>query len=1105
MPADRENVTVLFTDMVGSTRLFSQLSVEAAYDLRERHFSLLRQSVAASGGAEVQNLGDGMMVVFSATSSAIECAVAMQQGIERENRESDFPIGLRIGASCGEAIREDNDYFGDPIVEAARLCAMAEGGQVLVTDLVKGMAGRRTSHRLEPIGRLELKGFSEPIESYEVVWAPLTPEAADERGQVPLPARLAHRPNVGVIGRVDALAALDDAVKGVETGMGRAAVLISGEPGQGKTTLVAETARRAHAQGATVLFGRCDEELGIAYRPFRELLGHYVAHTSEGTLRRHVESYGGELVRLVPALHQRLPDLPEPISTDPDTERYLLFGAAVGLLDEASKEVPVVVILDDLHWVDKPTVQLLRHLVSHTASRRLLLLGTFRDSELSSTHPMSEALGEFRREPAVTRLQLSGFDDLGVLAYFERAAGHELDEVGVGLAHAVYRETDGNPFFVAEVLLNLVESGAIVRNDDGRWAPAHPDEAIVLPESVREVIDARVSRIGPGAAKVLSVAAVIGRDFDLDLLAEVSGQDEDTLLDLLDAARAGVLVREAPDAPGRYSFAHALIQRTLYDGLGTTRRTRAHLQVAEALEHLFGEDPTHAGELANHYFLATRPADPEKAIGHAVRAGEAALGSLAPDEAVRYFTQALELLDQSPAPDSITRIDCLIGLGTSQRQAGIPEFRTTLLEAANTALGIGQTDRLVAAALANHRGYATSLGHIDAEKVEVLEEALAALPATESSERARLLATLCSELAFGPVERRLSLFHESVLMARRLGEPTTFVAVVNDCTVPVRISTTLEEQLTNLREAQAIARDLGDPLALFWSSIWVNNEATRAGRFEEAEAAAHAAFSIADAVPQPMLAWVSAQTKVGIALLRGDLDGIEQLAEECLAIGTESAQPDAFTTYGSQLTAIRHQQGRLREVAGVIAQVAEEAPEVPVFLAVQATAHLDAGDVVSARGIIEDSARQGFDMEEDVAWSTAMANYAEVAVELDLGAAASVLLERIGPLSDQLVSNGLTHRDAADTWLGGLCTVLGRYREAEAHFAVADDFCTRGALRYSQAQNQLYWGRMLLRRAMPGDVEQGRDLLFRARGTATEKGYALIEKRATTALEAAGL
>ena len=448
----------------------------------------------------------------------------------------------------------------------------------------------------------------------------------------------------------------------------------------------------------------------------------------------------------------------------------------------------------------------------------------------------------------------------------------------------------------------------------------------------------------------------------------------------------------------------------------------------------------------------------------------------------------------------------MIGLGTSQRQAGIPEFRTTLLEAANTALGIGQTDRLVAAASANHRGYATSLGHIDAEKVEVLEAALGALPATESPERARLLATLCSELAFGPAERRLALFRDAVLMARRLGEPTTFVAVVNDCTVPVRISSTLEEQLTNLREAQAIARELGDPLALFWSSIWVNNEATRAGRFEEAEAAAATAFSIADAVPQPMLAWVSAQTKVGIALLRGDLDGIEQLAEECLAIGTESAQPDAFTTYGSQLTAIRHQQGRLREVAGVIAQVAEEAPDVPVFLAVQATAHLDAGDVLSAA-----QAHRGLRAGRVSTWKKTWRGPPRWPTTRRWRWS-SILTRRHRCFSNESGRSRISWsrtallietRPTPGLVAFALCSGVTVKRKLTSW--VADDFCTRGALRYSQAQNQLYWGRMLPRRGMPGDVEQSRDLLFRARGTALEKGYALIEKRATTALEAAGL
>ena len=1096
MAAAGENVTVLFTDMVGSTRLSSELSVEAADKLRQRHFSLLRQSIAASGGAEVKNLGDGMMAVFSATSSALQCAVRMQQEVERENHASPSPIGLRIGVSCGEATKEDEDYFGDPVIEAARLCARADGGQIFVTDLVKGMAGRRSTHRLELIGALELKGLPQPVESYEVVWEPLGSDPEEQRG-VPLPARLTHRPNVGVIGRADELEALDQAAKMAEAGQGCRTVLISGEPGQGKTTLVAEAARRAHKRGALVFLGRCNEDLGIAYQPFRELLGHYVAHAPESTLRRHVESYGGELERLVPALRQRLPDLPEPTSTDPETERYLLFGAAVGLLDEASKAVPVLVVIDDLHWADKPTLQLLRHLVDQATSSRLLLVGTFRDAELSGAHPLSEALGALRREPGLVRLQLDGLNDVEVVTFLEAAAGHELDEVGVGLAHAVYRETDGNPFFVAELLLHLVESGAIVQNDDGRWVPAHPEDDIVLPESVREVIDARVSRIGTGAAKILTVAAVIGRDFDVDVLSLVTGLDEDDLLDLLDEAQAGDLVRESPDAPGRYAFAHALIQRTLYDDLGGTRRARFHLQVAEALEELHAEDTNHAGELAHHYLLATHPSRTDKAITYAQRAGETALTALAPDEAVRYFAQALELLVAQPDFDLRLKIDLLIGLGTAQRQSGNQAFRATLLEAGHRARDLGDGKRLTEAALANSRGsFFSSLGVVDAERVEVLEAALDVLDGADSSSRARLLAKLCNELAFGPVDRRLSLARAAKAMARRVGDVATRVEVTLDCAASLRIPSTVDEVRADVFEALELAESLDDPILKYWTASNMAIEAVRTGDFELASASFGAQAELAERLREPMLVWLATYMRASDASLHGDTGLAEELATSALEIGAASDQPDAFPFYGTQMMVIRLQQGRLGELVSLIAEMVEQNPGVPTYRGALAAAHLDAGDEASARRVVEEGAADGFVLPVDTAWLDGIVMYARPIIELEMPSPANRLLELLAPYRHQVPHQGVACHEPVAMFLGGLASVLARYEESDAYFEEAHQLSSRGGLLFAAAHTNLLWGRMLLRRYGHSDRERAQQLLERAHASAITNGYSLLERRA---------
>ena len=562
-----ENVAVLFTDVVSSTELSQRFSPEESDEVRRGHFSILRQALAETGGTEVKNLGDGLMVVFDSASSALACGVAMQQGVELDNRGREVPIGLRVGLSQGDVTKEGDDYFGDPVVEAARLCTTCEGGQVLAAQVVRLMAGRRSPHQCRSLGELRLKGLSDTVETVEVLWEPIG--AVDSN--IPLPGRLAVRPTVGVVGRDAETQAIADATKRVTGDQVREVLLISGEAGVGKTALVAEAARAASEDGACVLFGHCEEDLATPYQLFAEALNHYVTHATEDRLLAHVEEHGADLARLVPALSRRIPELPDSKATDADTERFLLFAAVVRLLARASEDQPVVLVLEDLQWADRGSLLLLRHLIAAEHVMRVLVIATYRDGELSRTHPLVETLAALHRQSGISRIEMTGLDNTGVLSLMEAAAGQAMDDAGVALAHAVHNETDGNPFFVSEVLRHLSETGAIYQDTAGRWMAQGPPDQIALPESVRVVIGARVGRLGPAAEHVLSMAAIIGRDFDLDLLARATAITEEELLDFLDAAAAAALVRELTNAAGRYIFAHALIQHTLYEDLGPTR------------------------------------------------------------------------------------------------------------------------------------------------------------------------------------------------------------------------------------------------------------------------------------------------------------------------------------------------------------------------------------------------------------------------------------------------------------------------------------------------------------------------------------------------------
>ena len=340
------------------------------------------------------------------------------------------------------------------------------------------------------------------MEAFSVSWAPLGEEASGA-GRWPLPALLRSVPPVSYVGRVEERAALEEAMVLARDGA-RQVVLLSGEPGIGKTRLSSFAAHRAHAEGFAVCWGACSEELAVPYEPWIEVCSQLVEHAPQELLERHVKRHGGELGRLARNLRERVADLPEPQSSDPETERYLLFSAVAGLLEQVAQSVPVCVVLDDMHWADGQSVALLKHLVRTVEQGALQVIATYRDSDLGKDHPLTAVLADLRSVEGVQRIALHGLGAEEVAQIMTVVAGYELDEDAFELAEEIAAETDGNPFFVGEILRGLWESGALTFDEaSGRWS-VDRSAAIALPESVREVIERRVERLGEEALEVLS-------------------------------------------------------------------------------------------------------------------------------------------------------------------------------------------------------------------------------------------------------------------------------------------------------------------------------------------------------------------------------------------------------------------------------------------------------------------------------------------------------------------------------------------------------------------------------------------------------------------------
>jgi len=1084
-------VAVLFTDLVGSTETLARLGEERAERLREVHFGLVREAIAAHSGTEVKNLGDGFMIAFAAASDAVGCAVAVQQAVERHNRRAGEALGLRAGVAVGEVTVEDGDYFGTPVVEASRLCAVAGGGQILVTDLTRMLAGSRGGHEFAPNGPLQLKGLPDPVVVHEVPWAPTA------GGDFPLPARLTVDRSLAFIGRAMERQALAQAWKRAREG-NRAVVLLAGEPGIGKTRLATEAAVTAHEGGGIVLLGTCDEELAVPYQPFVEALRHLVTVTPPEDLAVMPGAQGAELVRLVPALTSRLPGLTPPTPGDPETERYALFSAVGQLLAAASSRAPVLLLLDDLHWATKPTLLMLRHLVRSADPASLLIIGTYRDSDIARGHPLTELLAELRREPGVERLAVRGWSDAETVAFMEAFAGHELDADDLGFARAVYAETDGSPFFTRELLRHLIEAGEVIRTGD-RWEYEGDLSAGGIPESVREVIGRRLSRLPPPIEELLTLAAVVGREFDVAVVASMADRPRAEVVAALEEARRASLVGDVPGAPGRFSFVHALIRHSLYAELGAARRMELHRCVAVALEALTGDPDEHMAELAHHWRAAT-PAvgvdagDAGKAVRYAEDAGHRAMASLAYEEAIAHFDGALQALSLVDDPDR--RCSLLIALGEAQRCAGDPGHRETLLDANRRAVRLGDAGRAARAALANQRGYFSQVGAVDGERVAALEATLTVHGPVRTTARARLLALLATELHFAADTRRLTFGREALDIARELDDPATLAEALDALWLADRRPEAAVERLRLAAEMADLARRLGDRALEFRAARALFLSCSEVGDMAGADSALSACTRLAGELGQPVLRWQASYLRINRAWSAGRFTDIEGLCEETRRLGAATGQPDHLGHSLGPLGLLRVVQGRPEEAAETWRSVLRQLPGGTVYAAGLAWALAESGAVDEAQSLVSELARSGVSaLCDDYLRLFSLCALARACVRLRAVAYAEELYRLLSPHPAALVVAHTAWLGPVSHDLGLLATVLGRDAEADHHFAEAEEIQDRIGASGTLVHTRLEWARGLLRRGGVAELNRARTLLRSAKAGAVEAGLPIVERQ----------
>jgi DNA-binding SARP family transcriptional activator len=918
--------------------------------------------------------------------------------------------------------------------------------------------------------------------------APARPPAPDAvRWPQPLAAALGRH---ALVGRATELAFLEGCRERAAEDV-RQLVLLAGDAGIGKTRTAAEFARRAHDGGAVVLYGRFDEQTTAPYQPLVEMLRGWSAGTSLEPLRERLGSRAAELGILLPEFGPPPSGAPPALrAAGADVQRVRFFDAVAAVVGEIGAHAQVVMVFDDVHWADRPTLQLLRYLVRSPQPRGALFVGAYRAAELDPAHPLHELVGDLRREGTLKRLELTGLE--------EREVGELVGALGArepapGFVAALHGETEGNPFFIEEVVRHLRES-------DGEFGAGASLEAAGVPEGVREVTARRVQRLSADAQHAVRVASVIGREFDFELLERVGPVTGDALVGALEEAAEARVLREAGPI-GRYVFAHALVRATLYDGISRLRRARLHGRVGEALAELRTADlDPYLPQLAHHFAEAAPVGTPERAIDFALAAARRAARLFAWEEAAQLYRTALQARDLAGEADDRLRCELLLALGEAEERAGQDDAgQATFLAAADTARGLGDAALLGRAAL-GFAGPWAMLGRVDPARVQRLEEALAALGDQDTPLRARLLARLALELYYlGDPEPRLALTAEAVAIAHRIGDPRTIAACLDARHYALWRPETVEERLAVAGELRRVAELTGDPELELEGAAWTVVDLLELGDVQGADVQIAAASELAEALHRPVWLWWTSGFRCARAQLAGDFEAAEALAQETLAIGQRGQAENAVHYYAQAIFNIRREQGRLDEVEDAVRQLIALYPAIPAWRTGLALLLVELGRMDEARAEFDALAAVGFEsLPRDANWLIGVTLLAEVCGALRDGERAPALYALLEPYAGRnvVVGRAATCNGSASRLLGILAATMRRWDEAERHFADALEMHERIGARPWQARTLVALAEMCLLRRARGDKARARGLLADAVVLADAVGMPALGERA---------
>jgi tetratricopeptide (TPR) repeat protein len=788
-----------------------------------------------------------------------------------------------------------------------------------------------------------------------------------------------------------------------------------------------------------------------------------------------------QLAELLPELRERLPNLSAADVGDPDAARFRLWDAVSAFVAAAARERPLLLVLDDLHAADEPSLLLLRYLAGTLADVPAVLVGAYRDTETGSGHLFESVLADLMREPLAERIALTGLDREGVADFVAASAGRTPPK---GVVAEIRARTEGNPLFMGEIVRLLDAEG---RLDDVEAA------RLGVPEGVKAVIARRLQRLSDPARRMLTLASVLGREFDVEMVEGVGDLADSDVLPILDEAVAARLVGPSPGAPGRLRFAHALVRDALYDAIPPGRRIELHRRIGEALERHYAADPDpHLAELAHHFSEATSRPAAVKAARYAELAAERAADQLAYEEEARLCGLALEALERTGARDDERMCRLLLSLGDAFARAGDePSAKAAFLKAAGIARRSSFPTHLARAGLGYGGRYVWMAGRGDRRLVPLLEEGLRGLDKDDLELRARLLARLAGAMRdqHSP-ERRLALSQEAVETARRLGDPRT-LGYALDARACMASPDMTEQNLADATELVEVAERADDAERAFFGHLYRTLFFLVLGNPQAMRTELDVTTRLAEELRQPGYRWGVGVVRPMLALFEGRFDDAEALMEGTLALGERAQSWNAIVSHRLQMFMLRWEQGRLADLDDALRGWADEYHEsYPVWRCVLAAAHAELGREAATRAAFEELATSDFaELPFNDEWLLGMALLTQACAFLGDSRRASIIYERLVPFAE---ANVVSYIDvtlgSVERSLGVLAATMRRFEEAAQHFDAAVKMNARMGGRPWVAHTRHDYAAMLAQRRGPGDKAKALEIGTSALDTYRELG-----------------